>query len=161
MTEVISRNTKDRLFLFDETLFHHVEGDVHGGETSALTVTGLQHPEFPLFDGKLDILHIAKVLLKLLTNDEKFFVRLGKIFGHLGDGLRCANTRYNILTLGVDEILTVEYVFAGSRITSESNSGSGGLTSVTEDHGLHVNSGSPSSGNTILLTVNCRAVVLP
>ncbi len=88
-------------------------------------------------------------------------MRLGKVLGHLGDWLRCANTRYNILTLGVDEILTVEYVFAGSRITGESNSGSGGLTSVAEDHGLHVNSSSPCSWDSILLTVDDRAIVLP
>ena len=101
------------------------------------------------------------MLLKLLTNHEKFFVRLGKIFGHLSDRLRCANTSHNILPLCVDEILTVKYVFAGSRITGESHTSSGGLTSITEDHGLHVNSSSPCSGDSILLTVDDRTIVLP
>ena len=161
MTEVISRNAEDRLFLFDKALLHHVESDIDSSETSALSVTGLQHPELALFNRELNVLHITKVLLKLLTNNEKFFVRLGKVLGHLGDGLWCANTSDNVLTLCIDEILTVEYIFAGSRVTGESHASSGGLTGVTKDHGLHVNRSPPSGGDPILLAVNNRAIVLP
>ena len=68
MAEVISRNTENSLLLLNEALLDHIEGDIHSGETGALTVTGLQHPEFSFFDGELNVLHIAEMLLKLLTN---------------------------------------------------------------------------------------------
>ena len=100
--KVISRNTEDSLFLLDEALLNHIQRDVNGGKTRALSVTGLQHPQFAFLDGKLNVLHITEVLLKFLTSYKKLLVRLGKIFGHLRDGLRCADTSNYVLALGIN-----------------------------------------------------------
>ena len=101
------------------------------------------------------------MLLKLLTSHEKLFMRLGKVFGHLGDGLRCADTGNDVLALCINEILTVKNIFTSGWVTSESNAGSGTLTGVTKDHSLNIDSSSPSGGNSIFLAINDRAVVLP
>ena len=100
--EVISRNTEDSLFLLDEALLNHIQRDVNGGKTRALSVTGLQHPQFAFLDGKLNVLHITEVLLKFLTSYEKLLMRLRKILGHLGDRLRCADTGNDVLALGIN-----------------------------------------------------------
>ena len=102
MPKVISRNTEDSLFLLDEALLNHIQRDVDGSKTRALSVTGLQHPQFAFLDGKLNVLHITEVLLKFLTSYKKLLVRLRKIFGHLRDGLRCADTSNDVLALGIN-----------------------------------------------------------
>ena len=74
MAEVVSRNPKDRFVFCDELLLDHVERDVDGGETGALAVAGLQHPELSFLDGELDVLHVAEVLLERCADLEELLV---------------------------------------------------------------------------------------
>ena len=161
VTKIIGWNPENGFFLLDEALLDHIKSNIDGSEASALSVASLKHPQFSFLNGELNVLHIAEVLLKLLTGYEEFFMRFRKIFGHLGDGLRSTHTGNDVLSLCINEILTIEHIFAGSGITSERNAGSRALTCVTKDHGLDVDSGSPGSGNSILLAVNDRSIVLP
>ncbi len=101
------------------------------------------------------------MLLKLLTSHQKLLMGLGKVFCHLGNRLRRADTGHDILTLCVDEVFPVENIFSSCRIAGERHSSSRGLTCITKDHCLHVNSSSPCSGDTILLPIDDRTVILP
>ena len=70
MPKIISRNSEDSLFLLNEALLNHIKSDINGRKTGALSVTGLQHPQFAFLDRKLYVLHITEMLLKLLTGRE-------------------------------------------------------------------------------------------
>ena len=159
--EVISGNTENSLFLLNEALLNHIQRDVDGGKTRALSVTSLQHPQLAFLDSKLNILHITEVLFEFLTSYEKLFMRFRKIFGHLCDGLRGADTSNDVLALCINEILTVKHIFSSGRVTCECNAGPGTLPGVTKDHSLNVDGCSPSGRNSVLLAINNRAVVLP
>ena len=119
MAEVVSRNTLDGFFLGDEFLVNHVDGNVDSGETGALTVTGLKHPELALLDGELDVLNVFKMLLEDHADLEQLLVGTGKVLGHLLDLLGRSNTGNHVFALGVDEILTVEHVLTGGGVASE------------------------------------------
>ncbi len=57
-----------------DALFQHVHGDFHHGSTGTLSVTGLQHPQFAILNGKLEVLHIAVVIFKFLLDLDQFLV---------------------------------------------------------------------------------------
>ena len=119
MAEIVCGDPENGLLLRDQTLFDHVESNVHGSETGPLAIARLEHPEFAFFNGELDVLDIAEVLLELLTHLEEFLVRLGQVLGHLSHLLRRADTGDDVFALGVDEILTVEHVLTGGRVACE------------------------------------------
>src|SRR6516225_474198 len=75
--------------------------------------------------------------------------------------MRRTHSGNNVFTLRIDQILTVEDFFAGSRITGESNSCGAGVAPVAEHHRLHVNSSAPLVGNSILASINYGAVIVP
>ena len=161
MAEVFGRDSLKSGLLGDEALVDHVDGNVHSGETGALTVAGLQHPELTFFNRELDVLHILEMFFENRADLEKLLVAGRQVLGHLLDWLRSPNTGNDVLTLGIDEILAVENVLAGGGVASESNTSSGSLSGIPEDHCLDVHSRSPFYGNAILLAIDLCAVVLP
>jgi len=76
-----------------------------------------------------------------------------------GDLLRCADTGDNVFALCVDQVFTVEKVFAGGRIAREGDTGGAAFAAVAKDHGLYVNGGPPVVVKTVHLAVQdgtCR-----
>ena len=57
----ISRNLEQGSLLINQTLLVSLHGDAHGSEASALTITGLEHVEFTVFDGELEVLHVLEM----------------------------------------------------------------------------------------------------
>ena len=80
----------------------HIYGYFDCGSGGALAITGLQHPQLALLDGKLNVLHIVVELLKLLADLRKLRIYLGHALCQLGDGNRSADTRHDILALGIN-----------------------------------------------------------
>ena len=60
LIEVVGRNAlgAQRILFADQAFVDQVDGDAHGGETGALGVARLQHPDFAALDGELDVLHV-------------------------------------------------------------------------------------------------------
>jgi hypothetical protein len=79
----------------------------------------------------------------------------------LADGLWSAHAGDDILALGVDEELAIEFIRAVGRVAGECDTGSRGLTGVAEDHGLHIDGCAPSSGDIVFAAIDDRAVVHP
>ncbi len=104
-------------------------------------------------DGKLHVLHFTVVILKLLIDIYQFLIDFRHFFCQICDGMGCADTRYNVFTLGVHEILAVKDVFTGGRITCKGNACTGVVTHVTKDHRLNVYSCTPIMGNVVDLTI--------
>ena len=62
---LLRRHAQHGLLATDQPFLDHVDGDPHRSLGGALAIARLQHPEFPVLDGELDILHFAIVLFEL------------------------------------------------------------------------------------------------
>ena len=67
LVELIGLDTTNGLLFGDEALLLHLDGNVKRCSSGTLADARLKHPELALFDGELDIAHIAEVVLE---NDE-------------------------------------------------------------------------------------------
>ena len=90
-------------------------------------------------------------LLGRLGHDlDEFSHRFGR--AHAGD---------HVLALGVDEEFTVKHLLAGSGIARKSHAGTGFVAGVAEDHGLHVDGGSPFAGDVVFAAIDNGAIIHP
>ena len=64
LIELLGLHAQHGFLLVDHAFFHHVDGDANGRRTGALAVAGLQHVQLAVFDGELEILHVAVVLFE-------------------------------------------------------------------------------------------------
>ena len=94
------------LFLIDLALINKVACDLKGSLCRSLAVSCLKEVKITLFNGKLHILHIAVMILKLIGNLHEFCIALGKILFKLCDRLGSTDTGNNVLALCIDQILT-------------------------------------------------------
>ena len=161
LIELCGLDPHEGLFLGDDALGDEVAGHLESSSGSALAVTGLQQVQLAVLDGELHVLHVAVVRLHLLHGVDEVAVCLWQHFLHLGEGARGANARDDVLTLGVDEELTVELLGAGGGVTGETDTGGGGVTTVTEHHLHDVDGGTEVVWNLVGLAVDEGARVEP
>ena len=163
LVELSGIDALERLFLRDEALVHHVDGDLEGGGGGALAHAGLQHEELALLDGELDVHHVAIVVLKDDEDVLELLAGLLKTGGVLErlDGLSVADAGHDVLALGVDQVVAVELLRAVGRVAREGNARGGGLALVAEDHAHDVDGGAQVVGNLVLLAVEDGAAVVP
>jgi len=60
--ELVGLDPEDRLFLGDEALLDHVDGNLYRSQAGALAVAGLEHVELGVLNGELEVLHVMVVL---------------------------------------------------------------------------------------------------
>eukprot|EP00760_Papus_ankaliazontas_P016831 PhM_4_TR16884/c0_g1_i1/m.66076 len=177
-------NAHDGLLLADESLVHHLHGNLRGGEHRALAVAGLEKPKLAVLDRELHILHVAEVALELVADFDEQLVVLGHGLLHGGeilaaallgnavllgptagnsgaDLLGCAHTSDDVLALGVDEVLTVEAGVAVGGVAGEAHTSGGCVGHVAEDHGLDVDGRAEKTDDVVHLAVLDGAVVEP
>ncbi|MBS1271862.1 MAG: hypothetical protein MAGBODY4_00994 [Candidatus Marinimicrobia bacterium] len=164
-------HAEQRGFLIDQSLFHHFGGHADCGDGRPLAVPRLEHPEFAVLDGELEILHIFVVCFQFVLDLNQFFVLLRhlgfqgcwSVFGFIDlvNRMRRPNTGNDIFALGVRQIFAVELVLAGGGISGESHAGSGPFTQVPEDHRLHVDRRAPFIRNVVQFAVCDSALVIP
>ena len=161
LVKLVGRVAQDGGFPVDELLFDHVHGELQSGSGGALAIPGLKHEQFALLDGELHVLNVFEVFFQGGANFEQFGVRAGHLFLELQHGLRGAHAGDDVLTLSVDEELTVEFIHAVSRVAGEGDAGSGVIAGVAVDHRLDVDGGAPLGGDVVFAAVNDRAIVHP
>ncbi len=149
------------LFFGSHSLINKVAGNFKSSLGGSLTITGLQHVEFLIFNSKLHILHISVVILQSGANLFKLSKCLWEFLLHLSDRHRCTNTGNHILTLGILQELTHKFLLAGSWITGKGNTCTTVVTHITECHGLYVYSSTPGVRDIIVTTVYIRTRVVP
>ena len=147
----------------DEAFLDHLDSDAQGGGCGTLAHAGLEHPELTLFDGELDIAHVAVVILERQEDTLKLLTCGLEARGGLevGNGLGVADAGDNIFALGVDQKVTVELLGAVGRITRKGNAGRRGLALIAKGHSLDVDGGAELIGNAMLLAVDAGALVHP
>ena len=150
-------------FLGDKAFLLHLDCDVQSCSSSTLTNTGLKHPKLTLFNGELDVAHIAEMVFE----DGEYLFELttslfkARSFLELCNGAGITNTGNNVFALCVNKVVAVEFLFAICRVTRKSNARSGGVALVAENHGLNVYGSTQIIGDLILLAVENSARIVP
>jgi len=91
----------------------------------------------------------------------ELFVGFGLNPAHLGYRQRVANARDDILALGVLQVVPVRNALPGGGIARKTNTRSRLLSSVPEDHRLHVDRRAETVGDPVAAAVILRAFVVP
>ena len=173
LVELLRLDPQDGRGGIDHPLREHVHCHVEGRCAGALAHPGLQHPQPPVLDGELDVLHIGVVLLEVVPDSVELVVDLGHgslerrkvlvllVFGGLVERVGGADARHHILALGVGQPLAVEPVVAGGRISGEGHAGGRGVAHVAKDHRLDVDRGPPVVGDALDAAVRHGALTVP
>ena len=101
----------------------HVDSHTQSSSTGALANTGLQHPQLALFNGELGVAHVFVVRFKAHKDCHQFIVNLRELGLQSIEVFGITNTSNHVFALGIDQEVTVRNVFAGCRITGETNAG--------------------------------------
>eukprot|EP00438_Fugacium_kawagutii_P025783 Skav230064 [mRNA] locus=scaffold1221:128832:131215:- [translate_table: standard] len=165
--------TQKGLRLGDQAFVGHVDRNLQSSRSCTLSIAGLQHVEFALLDGELNILHVLVVSFELFSHGEQLLedawhdLFQGRQVGAMGlaspDGelLWSADACHHIFSLSIYQKFTIELIFTSGRIASEGNSGSTVIAHVTEDHGLHVDSRAPPLRDIVQLPVGLCTLIHP
>ena len=133
--ELFGCDAHDGGLFVDEPFVEHVDGHVEGGGAGPFADAALEHPQFPLLDGELDVEHVGEVFLQLGADGIQFPVGSGHgvlhahevlvllVLGVVVDRAGGTDTRYDVFTLGIHEPFAVEFVVARGRVASESDAG--------------------------------------
>eukprot|EP00438_Fugacium_kawagutii_P035590 Skav224930 [mRNA] locus=scaffold2105:68550:69980:- [translate_table: standard] len=123
MQELIDQvwfQTQKGLRLGDQAFVGHINRNLQSSRSCSLSVAGLQHVEFALLDGKLNILHVFVVSLELLSHGEQLLEDVwhnlfqGRQVGAMGlaspDGklLWSADACHHIFSLSIHEEFSIE-----------------------------------------------------
>ena len=149
------------LFFRPHTFVHQIAGDLQSRLSRTLTVSALQHVEFAVFHGKFHILHIAVMLFQNIADFHKVGVRFREFLRHLGNRHRRTHTCYNVFALRIGKEFAHQLLFAGRRITSKGNARAGVFVQIAENHGHHVDSGTPAVRNIVVPAIHVSTRVIP
>ena len=127
--ELCRSHTGNCGLLVNHSFLEHIHSHIQSSETCSFADTALEHPEFAVLNGELDVLHIVEVFLEVKTDVVKLLVNLRhcglegsevcvvRSFGGLVERVRGADTCNHVLSLCVDEPLSVEFVVTVGRVT--------------------------------------------
>ena len=142
---------QQRLFFRDQAFPHHFHSHPHSSSCSALAASGLQHVEFALLDGELNVLHIPVVIFQLVEDLCKLFLYTSGIFLSVwrwGWGVRIpATTSSPWASVGTRRSRR-------SRLWTDQGKGNAStavLAHVSKDHGLRVHCVPQSPGISLIL----------
>jgi hypothetical protein len=152
---------KEGLILGDEPLLDHIDGNAHGSRGGPLSSARLEHVERAVLDGEFQVLHIPIMRLQRLINSFKLLIRLRHYIGQTLDRLRCANSRHNILPLGVDQEFPVELPLPRRRVAREGNARRGRFPQVAENHSLDVHRRPPVIRDAVDPAIGAGALGVP
>ncbi len=170
--EVAGADALEGLLFGDDAFVHQIDHDLHGGGRRALPVAGLQEVEAALFDGELDVLHVAEVQLELLLEHVELGVDLGHrllerlhaLGGRLPavpvDRARGVGAGDDVLSLRVGEPLAEEVLEARLGVARERDAGGAGIAHVAEDHRLDVHGGAAVVRDAVGLAVVAGALAV-
>ena len=92
---------------------------------------------------------------------DKFAVAARHIFFQLADRLRCPYAGHHVFALGVDQVLAVNSLGAGSRVPGKGHAGSGRVAHIAEYHGLDIYRRAPVAGDIVHAAVYVGPGVIP
>ena len=150
-----------RFFLGDRAFAHHIDRDLDSGNAGSLAGAALQDEESALFDGELDVLHVAIMLFEFVRDVGELACRSREFVLELIDRLGGAHAGDDVLALGVLQELTEELVLAGGGVARERDARAAVVAHIAEDHRLNVDGGAKVMGDLFAVAVDDRALVVP
>ncbi len=154
-------NLHKRFFFAYHTFVDEIAGNFDSCSRGTLTVTGLQHIKFFVFDGEFHILHIAVMVFESFADFLELCVSFGEYFLHLLDRHRRTYACNDVFTLCVYKEFAHKSLFACCGITRERNAGTGSVAQIAERHHLYVYGSTPRIGNVVVHTVNVCTGIVP
>ena len=136
--EFLGLQPRNGFFFGDQFLLDHLHRGADDGMGIHLSIPGLEDIEFSSFRGEFKILDLMEVPLQGLSDLFQLPVDLRHLLLHLLDRLRGSDPGHNILALGIDQIFSIENIFAGSRVSRERDTGHRIGSHVSEDHGADI-----------------------
>ena len=127
----------------------------------AFAISRLQNVKTLLFHRKLEVLHVLEMALQKGADPHQFLVRRRHFSYQIVDRVRRAHSRHNVFALSVDQILAVEYLFAGRRVARKGNTRRARFSHVAEHHCLDVHRCAPIVRNAIFPAINDRSIIHP
>ena len=161
LVQLLGGHALDGFLPSDQFFLLHFDGETDGGQAGAFAVAGLEHEEFAVFDGELEILHVAEMAFQGFADLGQFGGGCGQDLVQFGHRLGSADAGDHVLALGVHEEFAVEDFFAGSGIAGKGDAGAGLVAGIAVDHGLDADGGAPFGGDVILGAIDNGAVVHP
>ena len=96
LVQLLGLDPQQRLLLRQQSLVHHLDGNLHGGRARALAVARLQHVQLAFLDGELEILNVLVMMFQPGRNFPQLTVNLRHDLLQLGDGNRSPNARHHV-----------------------------------------------------------------
>ena len=87
LVELLRSHAPNGKSFVNNTFGDHFNGNTHRSRTGALAVTGLQHEEFAVLHGELDVLDVVVVALELLADLAELGVQGGPLVAQRRDAL--------------------------------------------------------------------------
>ena len=139
----------------------HIDGDAQRSKAGTFAGAGLQQPQLLVFNGKLDVLHVAKMAFEKLANAPECAENLGHELFEVRDWFRRAYASDDILALGIDQKLAIEAFFSARRIAGKGNAGRAVIAEIAEHHRLHVDRCAPMMRDTIKFAIGDGPIIVP
>ena len=145
----------------DQPFIDETHSELEGGLRGALAHSGLQHPQLATLDGELHITHVEVMALQGVHDLEQL------VMGVLVDGLQggqrqgIANPRDDVFALGIFQIVAIDALVAGCRVTGEGHARARASAQVAEDHRQHIHRSAKILGNLLLSAIEPGTVGVP
>ena len=159
--ELLGLHLQHGFFFAQHAFVHQINSNLQRSRRGTLAVTGLQHVQLAAFNGVFHVLHVAIVRFQLGGDVHKLLVHIGHLLLQVGDGFGGTDTSHNVLALSVQQVLTVQLLFARGGVAREGNARAGGFAHVAEDHGLHVDGSAPVARNIVHTAIVDGTRVVP
>ncbi len=130
-------DTLHGFFRRNHTFIDHINRDAKCRTPGPLAGARLQHPQLALFDGELNILHIAVMGFKTFSDLLKLNICLWNVIDHRLNLGGCVGTSDHIFALGVYQEFAEDSRLAVVRITGKSHPCRRLVTGVPKHHRLH------------------------
>ena len=119
----------------------HVHGCTYRGLSGSLGGARLKEIKVATLYRELHVLHVAVMLFECITGFAELIVGLGEPCSHGVDRLRSPDSRYDVLSLRVDQELSKQLRLTGRRVSREDDTRGGVLAHVSVHHGHDVHRG--------------------
>mmetsp|Transcript_36646 Transcript_36646/g.76282 ORF Transcript_36646/g.76282 Transcript_36646/m.76282 type:complete len:201 (-) Transcript_36646:886-1488(-) len=157
LIQMLWQHLHNGLAFGEEPFLDQIDRDFDSRLTTTLSISRLQHEEFPFLNGEFNILHISVVLFQNFGIGLELIIDLGHDCLQFSNGFGRTNASNHIFSLRIDQEFAKQARFSMIGITGETYTRSRCIAHVTKDHGLYIDSGSQQVANVFHFSVLDRS----
>ena len=153
LVQIVGRDPGNGFLFGNQAFVHHLYRGADRRLTGALGPSGLQHVQPAALNGELEVLYVSEMTLQRPRHPLQVGIALGHSLLQRRDRFRRPDAGHHVLSLSVEEVLPVEFAFAGRRIPGKRHPGARVLAHVSEDHRHDADRGAHRVGDIVVLPV--------